>query len=69
MVKSLVSNGWTQQRIASSAGISQPVVHRALHGIDILYSNGLKIEEVYRQAAISAVLEDRPATPQCCQQG
>lgn len=47
MVEELIGSGLTQVKISKAAGVSQPVVHRALHGVDIHYSNGKKLEKLY----------------------
>ncbi|MAD47090.1 MAG: hypothetical protein CMH98_19015 [Oceanospirillaceae bacterium] len=55
MVRHLIeSEGWTQTRIASEAGVTQPIVHRAFNGVDIHYSNGRKLEQLFHRIVSEA---------------
>lgn len=57
MVRHLIEDeGWTQTRIAAEAGVTQPIVHRALNGVDIHYSNGRKLEQLFRQVVGEACI-------------
>ncbi|WAB92501.1 hypothetical protein OSS47_00535 [Pseudomonas citronellolis] len=47
MIDALVKSGMKQQEIAEAAGVSQPTIHRAFHGADVLYATGKKIESLY----------------------
>jgi predicted XRE-type DNA-binding protein len=47
MIEALVKGGMKQGAIAEAVGVSQPTIHRALHGADVLYATGKKIESLY----------------------
>lgn len=55
MIKALRASGLTQQQIADAIGASQPSVHRAEKGAEVLYVTGKAIEALYVQRCGPAV--------------
>jgi transcriptional regulator with XRE-family HTH domain len=65
MVEALVLKGFTQEKIAVEAGVSQPTVSRALSGKGLSWQNGRKLEEFYRRELGSGrrKADDRRTSP------
>lgn len=49
MIQALLDSGMTQKALAEAVGTTQPTIHRALHGVDIRYTVGRRIELLYEQ--------------------
>lgn len=49
MILALLDSGMTQKALAEVVGTTQPTIHRGLHGADIRYSVGRKIELLHEQ--------------------
>lgn len=51
IILALLDSGMTQKALAEAVGTTQPTIHRGLHGADIRYSVGRKIELLYEQVS------------------
>lgn len=47
MLNALIAGGLSQNDIAVAIGVSQPTIHRALRGRQIIYETGKAIERLY----------------------
>ena len=49
MLDALIAGGLSQNDIAVAIGVSQPTIHRALRGRQIIYETGKAIERLYAE--------------------
>lgn len=61
MLKALITSGLSQYDIAIAIGVSQPTIHRALRGRQIIYETGKAIERLYESRCIDP---NHPASEQ-----
>ncbi len=47
MLEALIAQGLSQSEIAITIGVSQPTIHRALRGRQVIYETGKALERLY----------------------
>lgn len=51
MIRHMMSAGLTQRAIAEETGVTQPTIHRALHGSSVRYETGVRIKNMHKRIA------------------
>jgi predicted transcriptional regulator len=59
MVQALLDRGFTQTKIATTAGVTQPTISRALAGKGVSYENGKKIENFFTSVTAQSDHQNR----------
>lgn len=49
MIQELLDTGMSQRALAEAVGVRQPTIHRSLHGAEIRYSVGKKVEKLHKK--------------------
>ena len=58
MIQDLLDSGMSQRALAEAVGVKQPTIHRSLHGAEVRYSVGKRIEKLHNNLMDNKLIKE-----------